>query len=98
MILVLEIFLTVKAWRKGWGVRGLLPMGIALAIGLTVGGLIAASGGSIEPQHQLALLPIDLATVGVLIAMVKRAPMSAPSSGYPALSEASISEAPAKAA
>lgn len=60
MLLVLEILLTVSAWRKGWGPMALLP----IAIGVPVGVFIAAA------THTMAsAIVIDLAITGVLFAM-----------------------------
>ena len=60
MLLILEVLLTVSAWRKGWGPMALLP----IAIGVPVAVLIATSTGSIA-----SAIFVDLAITGVLIAM-----------------------------
>src|SRR5690349_16993695 len=67
MLLLVEIFLTAKAWRKGWGARALWPMGVNLIIGFLVG-LVAGLSGS--PPSLASILPyaaaLDLTAIGVL--------------------------------
>ncbi len=36
MLLVLEVLLTVSAWRKGWGPMALLPLAIGVPLGVLV--------------------------------------------------------------
>ncbi len=60
MLLVLEILLTVSAWRKGWGPMALLP----IAIGVPLGVLIAVATHSMG-----SAIVVDLAITGVLFAM-----------------------------
>jgi len=36
MLLVLEVLLTVSAWRKGWGPIALLPLAIGVPLGVLV--------------------------------------------------------------
>ncbi len=60
MLLVLEILLTVSAWRKGWGPMALLP----IAIGVPVGVLIA-----VATQSMGSAIVVDLAITGVLVVM-----------------------------
>jgi hypothetical protein len=43
--MLIELVLTIFAWRKGWGPIALLP----LAIGVTLGLLFSAAGNSIAP-------------------------------------------------
>jgi len=64
MLLVLEVLLTVSAWRKGWGPMALLP----IAIGVPVGVLIA-----VATQSMASAIVVDLAITGVLIAMSNKA-------------------------
>ena len=37
MLLILEIAAIVAVWRKGWGARALIPLGIGLVIGFMMG-------------------------------------------------------------
>ena len=34
MLLILEVLLTVSAWRKGWGPMALLPLAIGVPLGV----------------------------------------------------------------
>ena len=69
MILILEIVLTVMAWRRGWKGWALVPMAVALFVGFLWGAVAAASGGSMQDIWGASLL-VDLALIGTLIAMV----------------------------
>ncbi len=60
MLLILEVLLTVSAWRKGWGPMALLP----IAIGVPLGVLFA-----IATQSMASAIVVDLAITGALIAM-----------------------------
>jgi hypothetical protein len=73
MLLLAEIGLTVAAWKKGWRAKALLPAGVSLTLGLLLGIAIGLGGGTIEAAAPVAVLA-DLAAIGVLIGMVRRAP------------------------
>ena len=60
MLLILEVLLTVSAWRKGWGPMALLP----ITIGVPVGVLIAMA-----TQSMASAIVVDLAITGILFAM-----------------------------
>ena len=60
MLLVLEVLLTVSAWRKGWGPKALLP----LAIGVPIGVLFTIAAHSVVPAFIT-----DVVITIVLIAM-----------------------------
>ena len=77
MLLLLEVGLTVAAWKKGWGAKALLPVGATLVLGLLFGVAIGLGGGTIEAAAPVALLS-DVAAIGILIAMVRRVPNSQP--------------------
>ena len=47
MGLILEIVLTVVAWRKGWGWKALIPMGITGSIAFGSGFVIGLLGGEV---------------------------------------------------
>jgi hypothetical protein len=64
MLLVLEVVLTVMAWRKGWGAIALLPLALAVVIDLLV--FIAA------PEVGPFLLIGDVICVIVLAVMAQR--------------------------
>lgn len=82
MLMIAEILLTIRAWKKGWRVRALLPMGIALGVCIFMGAAAGASGGSADDLLGLALL-IELLGVVALIVMCARGPSHAISPAYP---------------
>ena len=70
MLLIIEIILTVAAWRNGWKAWALVPMGIPLVIGFIV-------GATMDPSQNIdaAVAPffvVELACVAVLIFMCIR--------------------------
>lgn len=72
MCLILEIVLTIVAWKKGWRWLALLPVCICLVFGLLFGLMLAASGMS---QSQLKdMMPVimigDVIAIIVLIVMI----------------------------
>lgn len=73
---ILEIVLAVVAWRRGWGVRALLPLVGALAVGFMAGGVVRDSGGSVSEIRGLAFLA-DVAAVIALGAMTLYRPRPA---------------------
>lgn len=73
MLLVLEIFLTVIAWRKGWKGWALLPTGITMLFGILLGAAVEAPGGSPQAAYPVAFLA-DLGNVAVLVGLSTRAP------------------------
>ena len=76
MLLIIEIALTVAAWRKGWRARALLPLGIGMLLAAFVA-LVAASAGVSPEVITGSLILFDLAAVAVLIFMSAKAPRSA---------------------
>jgi hypothetical protein len=72
-MLIIEIILTIFAWRKGWRWLALIPMGLALLIGFIIGLSIGASGGSVADLSGGAIL-IDVAAIIALIVMVAKGP------------------------
>jgi hypothetical protein len=73
LMLIIQISLTVSAWRKGWKGWALLPMAIELTLAFIVGAAVGASGGSVEDLWGPFFL-VDLLTVAALITMACRAP------------------------
>lgn len=73
MLLILQIILTVAAWRKGWRWRALIPGALGLAFGFFIGLGIGSSGGSIEDANALFLL-MDLAVTVALVVLAIRTP------------------------
>jgi hypothetical protein len=74
MVLILEIVLTVVAWRKGWRGWALLPIGILLLMGFSTGVLLGAAGYSEAQIREFmrAAVILDFPGIGVLIWMAAR--------------------------
>jgi hypothetical protein len=72
-MIIIEIILTVTAWRNGWTWRALLPMGLCLAYGFTLGLSMGAQGLSMDGLLLPALLG-DLTAIVSLIVMTVKAP------------------------
>ena len=73
MLLILEIILTVVAWRKGWKAYALLPFGITFLFGFLMALAVQSSGGSISPVSPVGLI-VELINIGVLIRLATKAP------------------------
>lgn len=54
MLLIAEIILTILAWRKGWRWLAIIPVGIAVLIGMILG----FSGGALEGAFVFDILAI----------------------------------------
>ena len=75
MILIAEIYLTIQAWRKGWGGLALLPGALCLVAGFFLG---AALGEEASEGSLIAVgLVCDGAAIAALIAMCVHAPKAA---------------------
>ena len=97
MLLILEIWLTVKAWRKGWKALALLQLGVALGIGFVVGAVIGASGGSGEDLWAWGLIG-DLTAIVILAFMCARLPQGASTPTVPDVAEQPALSADCRAA
>lgn len=75
MILILEIILTIWAWRKGWGVKSLIPSVVIFGLAFIMGMFIAAAKGDIEAIRPMFIL-FDLGLLGVLIYMIAKPPIT----------------------
>jgi len=73
MLTIVEIILTVVAWRRGWKAWALLPLGVCFILALLLGAAVTASGGSVEAAFPVLFL-LDLACVGVLLGLVTTRP------------------------
>ena len=71
MLGIVQIVLTVIAWRRGWGLKSLIPMAGAFGFGLLFGALGSEIGIGLGTIFAV-LLAADIMTVGVLSAMVAR--------------------------
>ena len=69
---IIEIILTIFAWRNGWKWRSLIPIGIAFALAFIVGVGIGASGGDPTTAGWTAIF--DVCAIIALIVMVARKP------------------------
>jgi hypothetical protein len=68
--MIIELLLTIFAWRKGWGPIALLPMGV----GITIGVIGAAMSNSLVPAA-IADLMIYAALITMLVAGRKKEPV-----------------------
>jgi hypothetical protein len=78
MLLILEVLLTVSAWRKGWGPKALLPLAIGIPLGVSV---------TINTHSLVPAFISDVVITIVLIAMTvnsRKAQPVAPSAPAPA--------------
>ncbi len=66
-MLIAEIILTIIAWNRGWRWYSLLPVGIAVAIGLLIGFVIGLDGGS--PEDAEWVITFDILAILVLLYM-----------------------------
>lgn len=73
MLLIVQIVLTVMAWRKGWGARSLLPLASMFALMVLSALAVGAGSGSQINFGPLGLL-FDVLAVIALAIMVRRAP------------------------
>jgi hypothetical protein len=73
MIMLIEILLTIRAWRKGWKGYALLPIAIGMSVSFLIGAAVGASGGTIENILPLCVL-IELMMIISLIVMAVRGP------------------------
>lgn len=74
-MLIIEIILTIFAWRNGWKWLSLIPVGCALLLGLFMGMAVGASGGDINIAKGLAIF-LDVSAIIALIVLVARKPKS----------------------
>ncbi len=79
MLLIIEIILTVKAYKKGWGGRALWPVGCIILMGLGLGVVGGLTGMSKTELTNLSLcsIPIELLLTGVMGWMATKAPADA---------------------
>lgn len=71
MLLIIEIILTIFAWRKGWRWYSLIPMVVALIFGFFLGAGIAASGGNVDSITGLGVIIDILATIILIVMNIK---------------------------
>ena len=76
MLLILELGLTIAAWRRGWRFRALIPLAGLMGVAFLIGVAVEVAGGTFENVTPLVIL-LDLATVGMLVVLTSRAPANA---------------------
>ena len=69
MLLLIQIALTVVAWRRGWKAWALAPILITVGLGFLVGLICGATGTDLDSILGPCLV-FDLGCVVVLVAMV----------------------------
>ncbi|MCM1564577.1 MAG: hypothetical protein NC238_01225 [Dehalobacter sp.] len=72
-MLIIEIILTIFVWRKGWKWLSLIPIGIALLVGFSIGFGAGMSGGAVNPGN---VILIDIFAIIALIIMLVKGPKS----------------------
>jgi hypothetical protein len=77
MLLIIEIWLTVAAWKKGWKAKALIPGAVLLAVALMIG-LSAGASGADTTGMSLMCLPLDVLYIIVLAIMARKAPAESP--------------------
>jgi hypothetical protein len=74
-MLIIEIILTIFAWRNGWKWRSLIPVGIAILIELSVGFGIGSAGGSVSGVSP-SLFFVDFCAIIALVVLICKKPKS----------------------
>jgi len=73
---ILEVILTITAYREGWKAIALIPIAVALLFGIASGLAIKASGGSPPMAAPFGFIA-DLACVAILAGLTARGPKTA---------------------
>jgi uncharacterized membrane protein YfcA len=83
MLLILEIVLTIIAFRKGWRWKALIPLAVLGGLGAVVGVAIAANGYTQMPNEARAFLVVGdvicCIWLAVMVAKAKNLPSPTPS-------------------
>jgi hypothetical protein len=82
MLLVLEIVLTVTAWRRGWKAWALAPVLGCVALGMLIGFVSGINGGDVEGLMGMCLL-LDLGCIVSLIVMAVKGHKSVTTTNAP---------------
>lgn len=74
MGLIIQIILSIVAWNRGWKWLALIPVGVALFVGLMIG-IIGGSMGYTAEEMSWAVI-LDIIVFIILIYMCIKAPKS----------------------
>jgi hypothetical protein len=74
---LLQLGLTIAAWRKGWRAKALLPLAGVLVVGVLLAAVVRASGGGVAEIRGLGFLG-DVGGVVALGFMARRGPRVGP--------------------
>jgi hypothetical protein len=72
-MMIIEIWLKVLAWRKGWKGYALLPVGVSFSLAFLTGIVVSLSDGSVDRLWSVGIL-LDVCAIVALIMMVNRQP------------------------
>jgi hypothetical protein len=84
-MMLIQIGLTVTAWRKGWGPKSLVPLGIVVGVAFLTGISLTFSGISSNGVLTAIAIPLDLGGAIALLVMSLRAPKSGRANAVPAV-------------
>ena len=76
VMLLLEIGLSIAAWKRGWHIRALMPRVMSLTVGFFLGMFILAGAATTEAMRPVAALG-DVSALVALVVMAFRVPDSA---------------------
>jgi hypothetical protein len=76
MLIIVELILTVFAWRKGWRWKALIPVACTISLGLFAGTAIGLSGGQLSGATNVLFFFGDLASTAILIVLCVKKPKS----------------------
>jgi hypothetical protein len=66
MLIIIQIVLTIFAWKKGWKWYSLIPVAVAFGVGFFIGIGVGSAGGSVSDLSGVVVLDI-LAIVALAI-------------------------------
>lgn len=67
-MLILELFLTIIVWFRGWKWKALAPLGGVTVVSLIIGFTLGLSGGNLESVAPL-MIAMDFTATGALLGM-----------------------------
>ena len=71
MLMLIEVGLTIAAWKKGWRWFALIPLGVAVTIAFLTGFAIGMLGGETQVAMPFFML-LDICCIVALIAMIAK--------------------------